>query len=106
MIFLSHEISTNDNGKEYINASYIANILSDDWGFWYDATNNLNKLKEFATEIFSMYEVDENHVIKFNERINSLLKIIDKTPKSKKWIKRSKDGTNKIWYREVKEIIR
>jgi hypothetical protein len=106
LIFLSHDISTNDNEKEFINASYIADILSDDWGFWYDATNNLNNLKNFATEIFSTYQVDENYVKKFNERINALLKIIEERPKTKKWIKRSKDGTNKIWYREVEEIIR
>ena len=40
------------------------------------------------------------------KRVDALLKSIDDEPKSKKWIKRSKIGTSKIWYRPVEEVLR
>jgi hypothetical protein len=39
------------NQKESIDASYIAKLLAQDWGFWYTATTNLKKIKMFLMEI-------------------------------------------------------
>ncbi|MEM0052897.1 MAG: hypothetical protein QXL89_01705 [Nitrososphaeria archaeon] len=86
-----------------IDGLYIAKILSQDWGFWYDATNNLNKLKYIVKELLDLKELQEEVCSKIIQKVDSLLSIIDKEPKSKDWIKRSQIGTKKPWYREVEE---
>ncbi len=88
-----------------IDGSYIAKILAQDWGFWYDATNNLNALKYVVKELYDSKELQEDIYSKIINRINLLLTIIDKEPKSKDWIKRSQLGTKKPWYREVEDLF-
>ncbi len=105
VLFRAYDISMQFN-KNVIDASYIASILSDDWGFWFDVTNNLNKVKQFTDKFYSdgkLYDKDRTVIM---DRIDKLLKIIEETPKTKKWIKRSKEGTSKPWYREVEEVER
>ncbi len=87
-----------------INGSYIAKILSQDWGFWYDATNNLNKLKSIVKELFELKELQEEYS-KIIQKVDSLLSMIEKEPKSKDWLKRSQIGTKKPWYREVEDLF-
>lgn len=88
-----------------IDGSYIAKILSQDWGFWYDATNNLNALKYVVKELLESKELQEEACLKIIQRVDSLLATIDKEPKSKDWIKRSQIGTKKPWYREVEDLL-
>jgi len=105
VLFLGHQVGTEEN-KEVINGKYIAKILADDWGFWYDATNNLNKVKHFAEKFFSEGKLTEEEKKTVNERVDILLKMIEDEPKTKAWQKRAKKGTKKIWYRPVEEVIR
>jgi hypothetical protein len=96
-------------GKESIDASYIAKLLSEDWGFWYTATTNLKKINRFILEIDKLgaeAEIDPNRFEKEDReeitgKIESLLERIDKEPKSFKWKMRSKVGTTKKWYNHV-----
>jgi hypothetical protein len=96
-------------GKESIDASYIAKLLSRDWGFWYTATTNLKKIGKFVSEIDKLgLEVKINPKVfrmedraEITEKIESLLKRIDEEPKSLKWKLRSKAGTKKRWYNPV-----
>jgi hypothetical protein len=106
LIFLSHDVSLEPKSKEEINAKHIANVLCDDWGFWYDALINLNKLKDFANNILVNVNLNKEIIDKFNERVDFMIKILNEYPKTKKWIKRSKEGTKKPWYREVDELVR
>jgi len=95
--------------KESIDSSYIAKLLSEDWGFWYTATTNLKKIKKFISEIDKLgaeAEIDPNRFEKEDreeivEKIESLLERIDREPKSFKWKMRSKVGTTKRWYNPV-----
>ena len=95
--------------KEGIDASYIAKLLAKDWGFWYTATTNLKKLKKVITEIDKLgpeIEIDPRQIEKKDreevaQRIETLLDIIDKQPKSFGWKMRSKVGTKKRWYEPV-----
>jgi hypothetical protein len=90
-------------------ASYIAKLLSQDWGFWYTSTTNLQKLRKFITEIDELgpeIGVDPKQIEKKDreviaQRIETLLNIIDKQPKSFGWKMRSKVGTKKRWYEPV-----
>ena len=50
LLLKAHEIKE-QAGKENIDASCIARVLSQDWGFWYTATTNLQNIKRFVTEL-------------------------------------------------------
>lgn len=87
-----------DDSPRTINAKYIAKLLADDWGFWYTATTNLKKIKEDIKNYDQLSEEDKQTII---SKVDLLLKYIEEEPKTEKWIKRSKKGTKKKWYREV-----
>ncbi|HXX72758.1 MAG TPA: hypothetical protein VEI80_03615, partial [Candidatus Acidoferrales bacterium] len=89
-----------DNDKEIINGKYIAELLSKDWGFWYTSTTNLNKVLNLADEYVKLPE-DESKLMK--ERVNKLIEMIEKKPKSMGWKMRSQIGTKQKWYSEVEE---
>jgi len=105
VLFLCHDLSTSDE-KDKINCKYIAKILSDDWGFWYDAVNNLNKVKHFVSKFSEEGKMREDEAETVIKRVDELLKMTDEEPKTKNWIKRSKTGTKKMWYRPVEEVLR
>ncbi len=92
--------------KECVNGDYIATVLSNDWGFWYDATNNLTKLKNFVNQLATEGKISNDVADTVKSRVDKLLSIIDSKPKTKNWISRSKVGTAKPWYREVEEVVR
>ncbi len=87
-----------EDDPEIINAKYIAKLLADDWGFWYTATTNLKRVKEDVKNYGQLSEEDKQTII---SKIDLLLKYIEEEPKTEKWIKRSKKGTKKKWYKEV-----
>ncbi len=61
----------------------------------------LNLAKNLKDE-GKLTEMEYSTVIERNEKI---IEMIDKEPKTKNWLKRSKVGTAKPWYRDVDEII-
>ena len=102
-VFLAHPIS-NNHEKESVDGAYIAKVLSEDWGFWYDATNNLRKVLSFAERFGSEGALSGEQVETVRSRVEGLLEMIEEAPKSKAWVKRSKKGTSKPWYREVGDL--
>ena len=105
VLFLTHEV-TEEEGEGRINGRYIAKLLADDWGFWYDATENLKKLKAYLSQMAEEGRLTEEERERIVEKVDLLLKMIDEEPKTKKWRKRAKAGTKKKWYREVEEVVR
>ncbi len=105
VLFLGHDVFDKDE-KELINGKYIAQILADDWGFWYDATNNLEKVKSFTQQFVEQKKLEEEEGKIIASRVDKLLQMIENEPKTKKWQKRAKKGTKKIWYRQVEEVER
>jgi hypothetical protein len=88
-----------------INGSYIAKILAQNWGFWYDATNNLQLVKQISEEMLANGDITQAFYSKAVQQLNTLLEFIENEQKSKDWIKRSQIGTKKPWYREVNDIF-
>lgn len=92
--------------KECIDGGYIATILSNDWGFWYDATTNLGRLLDFVNSKVNEGKLSASEKEVIEARVNKLLSMINEKPKTKNWVKRSIVGVSKPWYREVEEVVR
>ncbi len=90
--------SLGDSDQNMINAGYIARLFSDDWGFYYTATTNLERIKNSVHHIQAL--PDELRAF-ITAQADQLLKIIEAAPKSGKWKGRAKTGTSKPWYKEV-----
>jgi hypothetical protein len=101
VLLREHEVGVSDD--EMVNATYIAKILSNDWGFWYTAIMNLNKVKWFASKYEALTKLDVSDI---EAKINRLLEAIEREPKSFKWKMRARVGAKKKWYREVEEVVR
>lgn len=77
---------------------YIARRMSDDWGFWHTATENLAKIKSTVEQVPAL-EAEHCSVICANA--DALLQAMEDVPKSRRWKNRAKVGTRKPWYKEV-----
>ena len=97
LLLAAHQISHQEE-KSKINAKFISELLASDWGFWYTATTNLNGLKQFVLEAGSL-SVDDRQDL--SKKIDTLLEIIEKEPKSTGWKMRSLVGAKKQWYKPV-----
>ncbi len=104
VLLREHEIGESEG--ETVNAKYVARVLGGDWGFWYDARTNLEKVVEFSRkyrELGLLGVADEEVIL---SRIRRILEAVDAEPKSAQWMKRAKNGTRKKWWRDVEELIR
>jgi hypothetical protein len=95
VLLLEHGIGDDESA---INMAYIANIMSDDWGFFYTFTTNLNKLKA-ALAGFDSFDEAEKGIIR--QRIDNILAWINSSEKSLRWKARARIGTKVRWYRHV-----
>lgn len=107
VLFMGHDLGELA-GKNVIDGGHISRTLSEDWGFWYDATRNLASVTTLVHELASSnpgaITAEQNGII--TERVFRLRKMIDATPKTKGWEKRAKIGTSKPWYKDVDEVVR
>jgi len=83
-----------------INARYVAKLLADDWGFYYTATTNLERIKSAMAGVAAL---SEEHRATIGEKAGHILQYIENQQKSGKWKRRSKVGTQKPWYNEVSD---
>ena len=101
MLLLEHGIGDSDD--EIVNGAYISKLMAKDWGFYYTSSMNLNKVKSLLGE-YDALSPDDRAVI--SARIDELLDMIEKEPKSLGWKLRAKVGTKKQWYNDVEEVER
>lgn len=79
----------------------VIDVLSNDWGFWYDATNNLQAAAKLAKEL------DGNPCLpEATKQVHSLLERLDQSPKTKNWMKGAKRGVKKQWWIEIEDVLR
>ncbi len=105
VLFIGHEVAEQST-KDMVAGSYIASVLSEDWGFWFDATTNLDKVKSLAVEFENSRKLTHEQVKRALNGIAKLNSIVEKTPKTDKWKVRSRVGTTKPWFKEVEEVQR
>lgn len=101
IILLSeHDIGNGD--EEQVNGEYIAEILGNEWGFYYTVSENLSKLKEFLGK-YNLSRKDSEAV---SLRIDRLRDVVEKQPKTLRWKLRGRVGTSTKWYNDVEEVQR
>jgi hypothetical protein len=105
VLFLGHDISEGSDSKA-VDGRYITNVLSNDWGFWYDASMNLGKVKTLVEQFLPIGKITDNQSKVILERVDQLSQLLEGASKTKNWEKRSKVGTKKPWYRDVDEVER
>jgi hypothetical protein len=103
VLLLEHGIGDGED-RERIDSGFVSSALSDDWGFYHDAAENLAKARAFLEEASAV--VSEAASREIRGRIDALVGAMEKAPKTARWLKRSKKGTRKIWYAEVGELQR
>jgi hypothetical protein len=97
MLLFSHRLAGDDE-EGAINATYIATLLSTDWGFWYTLTTNLTGIVDLLPTLPALSEEERNTI---KDRIDELLAHIEAQPKSMGWKARSKIGPKRRWYEPV-----
>ena len=106
IILLNEHAVGSGQEKETIDAKYVASVLANDWGFWYDTSANLGKVRTMASEYATKGLVTDDLLNDIQEKIDQLWKCVDQEPKSKDWVSRQKNGTQKQWWNDVEEVSR
>ena len=101
MLLREHEVG--GVAPETIDSTYIAKLLSNDWGFYYTFTTNLKKVQESLPKYEDVSSEDRADV---TTKIGKLQKILEDQPKGMGWRVRSKVGPKSKWYRDVEEVRR
>jgi len=102
VLFAAHPVGDKDH--EMINGAYIADIMSKEWGFYYTTTVNLGKIRSGIERYKQHFTSSDVQTIA--ERIDLLVQMIEKVPKSLKWKTRAAIGTRVQWYNDVEEVER
>jgi len=100
-----HQIGSHQE-REIIDAKHFASTLANDWGFWYDANMNLDKVSTLAAGYQTKGLIAMDVLSDVQTKIAELKKYIDQEPKSKDWNSRNKTGTQKQWWKDVEEVSR
>lgn len=96
VLLRAHELGEDD--KDRINQTVLGERLLSDWGFYYTATTNLQKIMDSLSTYQALGEED---IVVVNERLAQLLKYLEEGPKSVKWKLRAKIGTKMKWYNVI-----
>jgi hypothetical protein len=103
VLLLEHPLGSPSDSIRHIDLSYIVDIMSKDWGFYYTLTTNLKRVPDYIKEFPA---INDEQAATIRGRIDDILKAIEDAPKSFAWKMRSKIGTRKLWYQEVSEKTR
>ena len=84
-----------------INVSRICDVLSNEWGFYYTVTANLDKISQYANGLTELEESDKMDVL---SKITQIKTAIESSPKSLGWRMCARVGPKKKWYADVEEL--
>ncbi|TMD85429.1 MAG: hypothetical protein E6I78_08585 [Chloroflexi bacterium] len=94
-LLLDHPIADHDD--DAINAAYLAQLMSQDWGLYRTLQLNTARVRDAAKEL----PVPADTV---NQRLDQLWERVDAHPKSLKWRLRAKVGDRMSWYELPEEV--
>lgn len=97
---LLHGHRVADEDGDAVNGARLADVLSDDWGFWRTFTGNLAVCRDHLAR----YDLTEAEKRLVAERIDALSERIEAKPKSRAWKLRARIGERKRWYETPEEV--
>jgi len=107
MIVLLHEHRVGSvQDRETIDAKHVALTLANDWGFWYDANLNLDKVLALAVDYQANELISREDFFDLQTKVTQLKQYITEEPKSQSWMSRNKIGVQKQWWNDVEERSR
>jgi hypothetical protein len=107
ILFLGHDLRGNEaEDPELIDDEYLCEVLGDDWGFWHESLQNIEKTRQLLHFFEQSGRLEMDQFAKARDRLATLEQRLHATSKTRKWEKRSRAGTSKPWYREVEEVVR
>ncbi len=92
-------LADHDLVPEGIDPRRIVSLFASDWGWWRTGTQTLRKVADYA---LALENFDGAGAVA--ERVDTLLRLIDEAPKSRKWKLRSRIGDRVRWYELPEEI--
>jgi hypothetical protein len=88
-----------------LDRNYLAGILGDDWGFWYDADQNVRRSLALVSRLPTNGDPAETEIATRAERhLREYLDFLVEIPKTRKWEKRQAKGTSEPWFEDVDEL--
>ena len=92
-----HHMSDGDGSG--IEADFIADLCAKDWGLWRTSRATIEKCQANIAG----YALADEVTRLISERLETLRKLLDNTPKSTRWRLRSRIGDRMRWYEEPEE---
>jgi hypothetical protein len=89
--------------RETIDAGYVSDLCSKDWGLWRTVTGNLEKVAAMAGGYASLSEGDKSDV---SAKTEDLQRAIESANKTLAWKLRARVGESRKWYNEVEDLYR
>lgn len=84
---------------------YLTAILGDDWGFWYDAEQNIRRSLALVSRLSTHGNPAAVEIFfRAERRLTEYLQFLATIPKTRKWEKRRAKGTSQPWFEEVDEL--
>ena len=97
-LLLDHDVAEDDD--DTVNAAYVAELLTRDWGLWRTSLGSLERVRE-AVGQSGLTAEEQGRVL---ERIERLWERVEREPKGLRWRSRARIGDSKRWYDEPDEI--
>jgi hypothetical protein len=90
---------------DHMDRVYLAGLLGEDWGLWYDTRINLDRtLHRLSEWVPNDRGLTEENLTLARHRIHEFIHFLETMPKSRHWEKRSRKGTQEQWFEDVDEV--
>lgn len=100
IVSILYEHDVGDHDDETVNAAYIAQLLSGDWGLWRTSRQSVESTLAHLGEL-GLDDAGESVV---RDRLNRLWQAVEAAPKSLRWRSRARIGDRSRWYDEPEEV--
>jgi len=102
-IILLREHRVGGTADETIDAGYVSNLCSKDWGLWRTVTGNLQKVGALLPSYDALSEADRSDV---SSKLGDVAMAIESAQKTLAWKLRARVGESRKWYNEVEDVYR
>ena len=100
VLLLTHQFG---EGPDAIDITYLVRSLSDDWGLYHTALNNLRHVGSWMQQVERLTAAESATI---RARVSQLSALAEASPKSLGWRLRATIGPRMQWYEEVGEVER